>query len=957
MTTQRTITKLAALGVAAALAVAGLVSAAPAAAAGEARLSLFKQIENLATGSSVGDRSLWDVQAVNVDTGEVIRGQGLNGVQSELVPAGTYEISEIVTENSPGGYRFASWDCGGDVTTEPVRIITIEADEQLTCTITNEAISPTITLVKNVDGGGADPSDWTLEAQGPMSVSGASGSEAVTQQPVRIGQYTLREYGGPEGYEAGSWTCVDSATTPATAIPVDGNGAIAVELAQSITCSITNTAAYPQLSLVKEVAGPEGVPLDAATEWELSATGPTPVSGVTGSTAVTHAGIAAGVYTLAENGPAGYTASDWACVDVRTGSEMAAPGGVLTVTGDEDIECTIVNTFEGGHLTLVKRVEDSAQPPTSWELSAAGPDETISGATGSAAVTDATVVPGTYQLSETGPTAGYVTDGWVCTGSNDYVSEVAVAAGEDVTCTITNTAQTSHLTLVKEVVNTGGGAAGAEDFVLAATGSEGAITGASGSADVTFAAVEPGDYALAEASGPDGYASRGWSCVDDDTGNAFDGLSDDVVTIPDTDTSVTCTITNAWTGSTLTLVKNVTAEAGTPAAPEEWTLSAEGTAGAFSGSTGAESVTRVAVPAGSVWSLDESGGPEGYVSEGWSCTGAELVGSDATVAGSTDAVCTVTNAAVMPTLQLEKVIEGQQFRDAATPTSFLLLARGPGAAAYLGFGGTTERETAPGAYVFREVGPRGYEGTWACEAQDAGGNPIAFDPETRTATLDYGDRALCIATNRAIGPTLALAKNVEGGTLTPEDWQVSATGVGSALTGAGEVSATGVDAGVYELDESSSAEGAGDYVPGEWVCVVDDADAGDALTQSGAGTAELALRLGQVASCEITNTYDPIDVTPTPDPTTDPEPTPDPTPSPDPTPDTTTDPGTDPTPSATAVTGPESDGGSGTPGSGDAGPTSDLSPTGGSILWPALGGALVIVVAGLVIVAVARRRS
>src|SRR4029079_7017601 len=64
----------------------------------------------------------------------------------------------------------------------------------ITCTYTNTYTpKATLTLVKSVDGGAALPARWTLSAAGPTSISGPSGSAAVTAQPVNAGTYTLDE--------------------------------------------------------------------------------------------------------------------------------------------------------------------------------------------------------------------------------------------------------------------------------------------------------------------------------------------------------------------------------------------------------------------------------------------------------------------------------------------------------------------------------------------------------------------------------------------------------------------------------------------------------------------------------------------------------------------------------------------------------------------------------------------
>ncbi len=88
--------------------------------------------------------------------------------------------------------------------------VTVPLGADVTCTILNTARQPSLTLVKEVvndDGGSAEPTDWTLEADGPTPLSGVSGDPAVTGADVEVGAYALSETGGPAGYEASDWTC------------------------------------------------------------------------------------------------------------------------------------------------------------------------------------------------------------------------------------------------------------------------------------------------------------------------------------------------------------------------------------------------------------------------------------------------------------------------------------------------------------------------------------------------------------------------------------------------------------------------------------------------------------------------------------------------------------------------------------------------------------------------------
>src|SRR4029079_11404776 len=124
-----------------------------------------------------------------------------------------------------------------------------------------------------------------------------------------------------------------------------------------------------------------------ATDWTLSATGRTTIAGHTGDPSITAAAVGAGTYTLAETGPAGYSASAWQCTGgTLTGSSRGLAAGATA-------SCSITNTFvpvppEPAHLTLTKAIDNtgggSAQA-TDWTLSATGPT-TISGQTGDPAI-------------------------------------------------------------------------------------------------------------------------------------------------------------------------------------------------------------------------------------------------------------------------------------------------------------------------------------------------------------------------------------------------------------------------------------------------------------------------------------------------------------------------------------------------------------------------------------------
>ncbi|MEI2796533.1 hypothetical protein V8246_12795, partial [Pseudoxanthomonas sp. F11] len=224
-----------------------------------------------------------------------------------------------------------------------------------------------LTLVKQVvndQGGTAVPTAWTLVATGSTAtISGATGSAAVTGAMVPVGIYALSETGGPSGYAAGTWSCVKNggAAVSANSISLSG-GDVA-------TCTIVNDDQAATLTLVKTVINDNGGTATVA-DFPLTASGPTPITGVSGTAAVTNVPVSAGVYTLSEVTAAGYTAGAWSC------SAGTLSGSQLTLANGQNATCTIVNDDQASTLTLVKTViNDNGGTATvaDFPLTASGP--------------------------------------------------------------------------------------------------------------------------------------------------------------------------------------------------------------------------------------------------------------------------------------------------------------------------------------------------------------------------------------------------------------------------------------------------------------------------------------------------------------------------------------------------------------------------------------------------------
>lgn len=114
------------------------------------------------------------------------------------------------------------------------------------------------------------------------------------------------------------------------------------------------------------------------------------------------------------------------------------PPALTGITTDQFIivwnkKCSTTLTLE----KVVINLDGGIATDTAWTLSASGPTP-ITGVEGAASVTNAAVLPGSYDLSEAGP-VGYSASAWVCSGGTQTDGDtVTVAAGDTVVCVITN---------------------------------------------------------------------------------------------------------------------------------------------------------------------------------------------------------------------------------------------------------------------------------------------------------------------------------------------------------------------------------------------------------------------------------------------------------------------------------------------------------------------------------------
>ena len=244
------------------------------------------------------------------------------------VNPGTYTAGETLLP----GYTFDGFSGGCDTNGD----VAVALGESKTCTLTNNDIAPTLTLVKSVindDGGTATADDWFL------GITGVAFGQGPTLGPVTVSagaDYVISEApGGPAGYTASTWSC-DNGIIPQNN-PTDA--VVNLPLDKNVTCAIINDDVAPKLTLVKTVANDDGGTKQVA-DFPLFIDGNSVVSGVE-NTLTSNT-----LYTATETADPGYAASQW-------GGDCAADGTITLAPGDNKT-CTITNDDIPGTVTVTK---------------------------------------------------------------------------------------------------------------------------------------------------------------------------------------------------------------------------------------------------------------------------------------------------------------------------------------------------------------------------------------------------------------------------------------------------------------------------------------------------------------------------------------------------------------------------------------------------------------------------
>jgi LPXTG-motif cell wall-anchored protein len=437
----------------------------------------------------------------------------------------------------------------------------------------------TITLQKDVQGGRAKADDQFAlslkqggtELGSATTTGSATGiqEEIVGPLPAKRGAAITFSETAARGATLDDYGITYTCTTdgkPMNGVSGEGrSGSVTIpNTGDAVVCTITNAPLTANVSIHKDVVDENGANKKPGKDWTVGAKATATTDSVTSApTAATQKTDANGnakwglkfskstgraTVAISETQQDGFEFKSGSCditrIDGSKTTTKLTSDKSTDLTGikpGDNVDCTYLNKVSDTALTLVKKVDNKAAAGTAkdtdWTLKAAGDaasgNKTIEGKTGSSEVTKAKVKAGKYSLFEAGTPKGYEASDWVCkpsSGSGTVTSDkssVNLRPGDDVTCTITNTAKTGAVTWGK----TDESGAALKGSVWTLTGPDGAeLTiedcAAASASECTGADKDPtagkfsvtglkwGDYTLTEKKAPAGY-------ILDDTPHTF----------------------------------------------------------------------------------------------------------------------------------------------------------------------------------------------------------------------------------------------------------------------------------------------------------------------------------------------------------------------------------------------------------------------------------------------------
>jgi len=336
---------------------------------------------------------------------------GLTPSADVTVSGGPYSVIET---GGPTGYSFVSGSCSGATnngspTQNGVSGIQVGNNDIVSCMFYNQPLAGTLTVFKQVSGGDALPSSFTLHVNNGLPASFSGSADGVSVSVPANGSYSVSE---------------DQVSNYSPSYSQDCSGTMSP--GESKTCTVTNTFVTSEpdkgtLTVNKVVITDNG---GTAQPGDFTLQVSDSSQNITGLTNGQPIQLAPGDYTVSETGgPSGY---------IGTISGSCASDGTLSIVAGQNYICTITNDDQPATLHVKKVISGSDAIASAFSFSINGGDPVSFESDGQ---NDLTENVGIYSVSEAA-VQDYTT-------SYENCSQLLLANGQEATCTITNTFSTS----------------------------------------------------------------------------------------------------------------------------------------------------------------------------------------------------------------------------------------------------------------------------------------------------------------------------------------------------------------------------------------------------------------------------------------------------------------------------------------------------------------------------------
>ena len=453
-----------------------------------------------------------------------------------------------------------------------------------------------VVVAKNTVGGnGSFPFTSTLAGAGNFSLATSANGARRIFTDVAPGTHAISER-VPAG-----WMLTGAACTTGTP------GSFTVTAGGTVTCTFTNTR-LGQINVLKRTVGGDGSfpftsTIAAANNFTLTALG--------GRDGRSFTNLPPGAYAVGETTAAGWDLAGATCDNGN------APDAITLAAG-ANVSCTFTNTKRGS-LTVVKNTVggDGIFTYTSPTLSTIV--LTTTNGTGSQSL--ANLPPGTYSLTETA-TAGWRLETALCSDGSPLHS-IALAPGEDVTCTFRN-ARLDTIVILNVAL---GGDATFHYTSTVPLGGSFALTTAASSTYTYFVNVPANTYAISQTVTPPGWELAGATCSDG---------SDPATIILTPGETILCTFINEKDNTIIVEKRTIGGDGSFP-----FTSTVPGASNFDLVTINGIARTNITVTSPSIYSIVETGAP------GWNATGAACDNGDSpgsiTIGAGETITCVFTN--------------------------------------------------------------------------------------------------------------------------------------------------------------------------------------------------------------------------------------------------------------------------------------------------------------------------